>query len=436
MAAACIDGTAERQTESILSLVLDACSGPAAVAGWTVKPVTPDEVWIEVANHHAGIPSQGWKLHISATAESAATVLRRALPVILREPAGFKVAASLPHLERLNSGDAGPTQAGKFITVYPMDDDQAVRLAVALDQATRGLPGPAVPSDRPLRPGSLVHYRYGAFVPRYMQTLLGEVTPALAAPDGSLSPDRRTINYSAPVWAVDPFVAAGVVIPRPRPSLLAGRHYLTVAVLQQSPRSIVRLAVNTRTGSRCVLKQVRDAVSASGDRLRHEAAVLRELAPDPRFPRIFDLFEHHGDLYLAMEHCDGLTLEQYVAQLAVQGRFLSADQVIAWGCSLAEMLGALHHRGIVYGDLKAPNVIVTPDENLHLIDFETVSRMDMTLAPEHAGTPGYMSPERSAGRPPAIADDIYSLGALLYFMTTGADPSHAPNPQSLLDRPP
>src|SRR6185437_11429706 len=118
----------------------------------------------------------------------------------LAETARFKVAASLSALNGLNEGRGQLSQVGKFITVYPSDDAQAVQLAVALDDATRGLRGPAVPSDRALRPDSLVHYRFGGFTPRSMQTPLGEVVSVLVAPDGTLEPDRREPFYQAPPW--------------------------------------------------------------------------------------------------------------------------------------------------------------------------------------------------------------------------------------------
>src|SRR5213078_1654866 len=93
----------------------------------------------------------------------AVEVLDRCLAVLGGERCGFKVAASRARLRELNLGLAGATQVGKFVTVYPEDDAAAIRLADALHLATAGLEGPPIPSDRRLRPGSLVHYRYGSF---------------------------------------------------------------------------------------------------------------------------------------------------------------------------------------------------------------------------------------------------------------------------------
>ena len=104
---------------------------------------------------------QGWKLHISTVVPDALTLVDPVLPLLRREKVSAKVAGSLDVLGGLNEGWHGPSQIGKFITVYPDCGEQAVALAEMLDGATAGLRGPAVPSDRCLHSGSVVHYRYG-----------------------------------------------------------------------------------------------------------------------------------------------------------------------------------------------------------------------------------------------------------------------------------
>ncbi len=124
----------------------------AVPSGWRIERPR-NGPWIGVRRRATRIPAQGWKLHVSATVGSAAEVLERSLPPIVAEEVPFKLAASPEVLAALNEGEGGLEQAGKFLTVYPADDEQAVRLAVALDEATRGLRGPRVLTDRALRAG-------------------------------------------------------------------------------------------------------------------------------------------------------------------------------------------------------------------------------------------------------------------------------------------
>ncbi|MBI4492790.1 MAG: hypothetical protein HY690_08375 [Chloroflexi bacterium] len=427
---------------TLLPAVLEICGTDAArAAGWYVaSSPNPAQAWIWVRNDRVAPPQQGWKLHLSAALPAATEVLRRALPVLLAEDASFKVAVSLQAIERLNDGAHGLSQVGKFLTVYPNDDAQAVRLAVALDTATRGLPGPAIPSDHPLNPGSLVYYRYGSFGERHLQTPSGYLVPALSTPDGTLVPDQRLPVYRAPAWAVDPFSAAGVAVEAVA-NPLVGRRYLIVSTLHRSPRGAVHLAADLAGRRRCVLKRAsrhaqvqRDGRDAR-DRLRYEAEVLARLVPDPRFPAVYGLVEQEGDLFLALEDVEGETLAAHVGRLADQGRHASSQQVVAWGRELAALLGTVHAQGLVYRDLKPPNVIVAPDGRLRLVDFD-IAEPPLAGAPRYGlGSRGYMSPQQAAGQPARFVDDVYALGAVLFFTATGADPTLAPHPFGLLQRP-
>ena len=395
--------------------------------------------WVTASHKSSKRSEQGWKLHVAAGVLTAQEVLARSLPPLLEEDAHFKVLASVRQLAALNDGRGGLSQVGKFITVYPNDDAQAVRLASALDEATEGLRGPAIPSDRALRPQSLVHYRYGGFGALQVRTQLGELLSAIRMPDGTLVPDRRSTSYRAPAWVEDPFVAAGIVQEPAAPSRTIGTRYVIIEVLHTSPRSQVYLCLDLNGPKRCVVKRVADDGNGGLERLRRESAVLSRLAADPRFPRPIELLEDAGGLCLAMEDVDGQTIDRRMASLRERNLLPSADQLVRWAGELAGVLEAIHANGLIYGDLKAPNVIVPSAGHLHLVDFELAQdRHDAREDGQFAlgrGTRGYMSPQQAVGEVPAVADDVYSLGALLYLIATGAEPSFAPDPSSLLDRP-
>ena len=388
-------------------------------------------MWLHVRNTRTRCPEQGWKLHVSAGIGSAEAVLRQVLPVLLAEGVEFKLAISTDALAALNDGSGGLAQVGKFITIYPSDDAQLIRLAVALDDATQGLRGPRIPSDRPLRPGSLVHYRYGGSGDRIMQTPLGEVLPALVAPSGELVPDRRLPIYEPPAWATDPLLAAGVAQELPAPSPLIAGRYLIISTVHRAARGTVNVAIDTETLRTCVLKQAyRDAqLTADGkdarDRLRLEAEALGRLAPDARFPTLFSLLEYDDDLYLVMEHVAGETLQRHLELSLARGILPAAEQIAAWARELVAALSTIHDAGLVYRDLKASNVIVAPDGRLRLVDFDLAQDLAAPWAPLGRGTPGYMSPQQAAFALPAVTDDIYALGALLFFLATGVEPSRS-----------
>ena len=422
----------------LLALITEACGvEEARAAGWRIEP-SAGGTHIGVRNVRAGMLEQGWKLHVSSHEWSAEAVLCRVLPVLLAEDASFKVVSTVLELGLINKGKGGLAQIGKFVTVYPNSDAQAVRLAVALDEATRELGGPVVPSDRALAPDSLVHYRYGGFGRRLFQAPSGETMPVISAPGGELVPDRRSVGYRAPDWAVDPFVSAGVTTSPEESGGAIGGRYLLFNALHRSPEGAVYRALDVEGSRRCVLKKRRRDAGGAGrdarDHLCNEADVLSSLAPDERFPSVFGLVEQaNGDLFLAMEHVEGQALVSSLIGLARQGRRASGERVVAWGRELAAMLGTIHEAGFVFRDLKPDNVIVAPDGRLRLLDFEFACKPE-TGGPLR-GTRGYCSPQQLEGDPPAITDDVYSLGALLYAAVTHAFPPLAPDALDLLNRP-
>jgi len=416
---------------SFFPVVAHACRN--SPGPWRIQPPSAEmPTWIVVDPGALPERDEGWKLHVSATTWASREVLTRALPVLLSERATFKVAASMQELDALNDGGGGILQIGKFITVYPRDDEHAVRLAQQLDDATRGLPGPPVPSDRPLSRGSLVHYRFGAFVESPTESLLSLMGTMTPSERGTHDRDR----YRRAGDTDDPFVAAGLTS-HSSERVVAGR-YVVMSRLHTSARGTIELAVDLDDGRRCILKRAwkhgRAQLDGSDarDLLRTESHVLDILRDDPRFPCVYDVVDDEGDTILAMEYISGVPVGIRAQQAQSAGRSASDEQVVLWGREVANMLGTIHARGFVYRDLSSMNVIVS-QRGLRLIDFELASPVGSPNEAWVAATPGYSSPQVLDGHPADPADDIFSLGAFLYLVATNAEPGGAVT--SLLDRP-
>lgn len=384
-------------------------------------------------------PAQGWKLHVAATPLSAASVLDRTLPVLLAEGVRFKVVSTRTRLLALNAGQFGASQVGKFLTIYPSDDAQAIRLAVALDEGTRGLAGPRVPTDRPLRPGSLVHYRYGAF--RGGAAPAGDDEPALPVydlldPAGRLTYDPRPPFYLPPPGRVDPFTTAGVTVSPPASSGPFAGRYLIVGLLGRTWRGGVFRAIDlaARPARVCLLKEVWHDVGT--DRYGHdarrwvenEARLLGRHDGDPLLPRCYDRFEHEGNAYISLEYVDGVPLDRELADDPALLTGIPADDLIAIGRGTAAALAHLHAIGIVFRDFKPANVIRAPAGGYRLIDFGIAyDRVaDDGAPPLGLGTPPYYSPEQYADAPPAPADDVFAWGAVMHELACGLDSLQQP----------
>jgi hypothetical protein len=418
----------------------------AGVAGppWQVRE---DGQWCQVSPPEYPSRVQGWKLHVSATWLAAPVILHRAGSVLVEQGCSFKFAATLERARELAAKDADRAQAGKFLTAYPRDDDHLRELAPLLDQATAGLPGPVILSDRPWRSGSLVHFRYGAFAGVPVLTLDGMQEVRLEAPDGLLVEDVREPWFCPPVWAVLPLPGPpGREAQRPaarRPVLLGDRFRVSGAI-RHSARGGVYRAVDQQTGRDVVVKQARAHVgglSLAGDArdgLRYEAAMLVELAGLASEPVL--LFEDGPHLFLAVAALSGQTLGGWLrgwfdGPLAGQDSVVEGPPVAeaqAMVHRLADLVDAVHARGLVFRDLSPDNVMVLEDGGLRLVDAELVARPGQWVSNAH--TPGFAAPEvlaaAAVGPAPGPGADHYALGALVCHLLTGVVPAGGSGPRS------
>jgi hypothetical protein len=432
---------------SVTARALLAASG----AEWTFSVAGP---WAFATPAGARSPEQGWKLHVSATEASAADVLAAALPVLVAEEVPFKFAAGHHVVRLLNSTHADRASGGKFITIYPADDAQAVRLAEACHRATEGLAGPVILSDRAYRPNSLVHYRYGGFSGAPAVDADGIVVHLIKGPDGAPLPDERTASYRAPSWLADPFQpsAGGSAAPGSTASAAAGAtnatatapaaaggtvvlhgRYRILGALSHANKGGTYLAEDTTTGAQVVLKEGRPHVGDEGRgdaraRVRHEARMLALVEQLGRTPRLVEVFEQSGHVFLVEEYIDAPSLRDVVEGAgdtpdSPGGPMvpLPAGEIQDLATALAETLAAFHEAGIVVGDFNPNNILVTDDGSVLVIDLEHARRTGEPPAGP-AGTPGYASPEQLRAEGDGETDDRYSLGATLAYLATGADP--------------
>ena len=379
---------------------------------WTVKL---SEMWCQLRPNERELRRQGWKLHVSATVASAAEVLARSLDVLLPARCVFKFANAPARVGELNGARFARGSAGKFITVYPADDDEFRRLAFELDQATKGMAGPMILSDRPYRAGSIVHYRYGAFVGERMLDNDGQVVEIIRAPDGTPEPDRREAWFSPPAWATCP-------LPEPPPAedvngvLLADRFVVRQAIRHANKGGIFE-ATDHLSGAEVVVKQARAHVELARDCLRNEAEMLAVLSEFGVCPAPLAYFEQGGDEFLVEERIQGITLRGWVAG----HERMPWATLVAMAGKLVDLLDRVHSAGIVLRDLSSTNVMVRADDTPVLLDLEVAARQGIVCT-TISGTPGYLAPEQRPGAVLEPAVDLYALGALLMLMITGEDP--------------
>lgn len=380
-------------------------------------------------------PSQGWKLHISATVLSAGRVLAKVAPLLRQQKILFKAPRTLENLEQLNSGLYGFSQIGKFITVYPPNAADAVSLAQRLHRLTRRFPAPIVPYDIRYKSSGSVYYRYGAFDYVEIENSNGTRTPVIKDARGNPVADRREDGSAVPPWVINPF-------PPPKRDHvgISNNDFLRTKIrafdaLSQRGKGGVYRAIDTsvRPVRLCILKEGRKHGETGWDgrdgylRLKREERALAILRQNGvRVPRLYSSFHIEGDYYLAMEFLAGENLHLLLMK---RRKGLPAAQALRYALQLARIMRRIHAAGWVWRDCKPLNIIVSPKGVLRPLDFEGACRVERPDASLWA-TAGYLSPQSSkhaASRSSAIAEDLYALGVTLHQMFSGQISGAAPH---------
>jgi len=136
---------------------------------------------------------------------------------------------------------------------------------------------------------------------------------------------------------------------------------------------------------------------------------------------IFEVNEHNGQLFLAMEYVEGQTLKQLVEE----GEPLSIKKVLDIAIQACDGLVAAHEKEIVHRDIKSDNIMITKKGQVKIMDFglaKLKGATKLTKVGSTIGTAAYMSPEQAQGEEVDARSDIFSFGVVLYELLTSKLP--------------
>lgn len=384
-------------------------------------------IWCNAQLHPTPeVPNSGFKIHISTKLVNAQLTLSRIVPVLLAHHVAFKFIVDSNCLRFINSQQCSKGSSGKFVTIYPKDNEQFKTLIDALHSVTADLEGPYILSDKRIEGSKVVFYRYGGFVQKFEMNIYGEQEPLMQLPNGHWVKDSRNPIFELPEGVTDPL---HTVVEYPEEVIIKDRYQVS-GWLADSNKGGVYAATDLLTGQHVVLKEARPYINESEHQQAHAISLLTnefkgltKLAATGLVPTPVEFFQEWEHSFIAMEKLPGkplslmraeerfaLALQQSPSATTIQQFY---RRILGLAAQLMQMLEIVHQHDVLLIDLSPQNILFDEASNrLWFIDLEA-ARIGSNSTIAGIGTVGYGDLDSIRNGQVSELTDYQALGGVL-----------------------
>lgn len=405
-----------------------------------------NKIFLKVQYSGKTLPDFGWKIHVSAVPSNAEMILDQVSAYCHANRITFKVMLDPVVLARNLSKSGKRSSSGKFITIYPLSEEDFVFTIRDLGEMLKIYNGPYVLSDKRYEDCKVLYYRYGRMNVKEKRYINNKWCHVIEGPNKELFIDEPIPRYTQPSWITDPLEKYNDKTAI-NEKFCNGK-YTILGVKHMSNSGGVYVAKEENTQEIVVLKEARPSLAilkngVDAIKLRkNEMEILKVLADCPAVPRLRDQFYEWEHFFISVDYIEGKTFHQIVTDpIFIDNKFSNPHLNLKLGISIfieiLKSLHSVHQCDITIGDISGYNVMITPTGQVKFIDFESATNKEMAFdASYFMETQGFRYHKLKKDLSNRFEVDIEGVGLLFlsFFYNTGSFYSIAPgNIRRILD---
>lgn len=384
---------------------------------WELKK---SSIYLTCMNKAHKIPLTGWKIHISATLTNCKEILEFVSKAAVENNFSFKFMRDTRILQITSQKAYSRGGSGKFITIYPENEDAFLKLLEIFYAKLKDFKGPYILSDRRYKNCKVLYYRYGGMIGQYRMEKDGDLVPIIKDGNGKWIDDIRNPYFSVPANIKNPIPEPLV---KPVESHLDTNYRIDKPLVFSNSGGVYE-GVKLEDGRRVIIKEARPYTCFVDDEkdsiyLREkEYFFLKKLEKSNMVPTPIELFKEWEHIFLVEEFLEGKTLKSFCAQHnPFYKTFKNSENIDTYIKNLTKVflkivdfIKMVHESDLILADLSPNNIMITEDLQVKFIDLEAcIEKGDESFA--QMSTSGY---SEKITKDNFIESDLYALGCVFF----------------------